>query len=353
MNEVLELVAEQPDDRRLFGDVAGLIEAARSHAAAQVNSALVVLYWSIGRRIREDVLGCERAEYGTETVKRLADRLTARYGRGYGRRNLFSMIEFAEAYPDLGIVQTLSAQLAWSHFIVLLQVPDQQKREFLTLICARERWSGPTLRGKLDDKLFERAVVAAGPISCLEEELAELRVTGATSARMAFRDPYVLDFLGLPPQHSEREFETAILSEMQRFLTELGAGFAFLERQKRITVDGADYHLDLLFFNLRLKRLVVIELKTRDLEPGDKGQMELYLAWLNRHEREDWQEPAIGLILCRRKGAQQAELLGLDRGDIRAARYLTDHLADDIQRRFEEVVDAERERMRREEEAEG
>lgn len=351
MNEVLELVAEQPDDGQLFGDVAGLIEAARTHAAVQVNSALVLLYWSIGRRVREDVLGCERAEYGQEVVKRLAERLTARYGRGYGKRSLLRMIQVVEMFPELGIVSTLSTQLAWSHFVVLLQVPEQQKREFLTLMCARERWSVRSLRAKIDDKLFERAVTAAGPVSGLEAELAELRATGCTSARMAFRDPYVLDFLGLPPQHSERELETAILNEMQRFLTELGAGFAFLERQKRIIVDGADYHLDLLFFNFRLKRLVAIELKTRDLEPVDKGQMELYLAWLNRHEREEWQEPPIGLILCRRKGPQQVELLGLDIGDIRAARYLTDQLAGDIQRRFEEVIDAERERMQREEEA--
>ncbi len=353
MSEALGSVDGRPDDERLFGEVAGLIEAARSHAAAQVNSALVVLYWSIGRRIREDVLGCERAEYGREVVKQLAERLSARYGRGYGWRNLFRMLDLVETYPNPEILSTLSTILAWSHFVVLLQVPEQQKREFLTLMCARERWSVRTLRAKISDKLFERAVTAAGPASVMEDELAELRATGTTSARMAFRDPYVLDFLGLPPQHSERELETAILDEMQRFLTELGAGFAFLGRQKRITVDGADYHLDLLFFNLRLRRLVAIELKTRNLEPGDKGQMELYLAWLARYEREEWQEPPIGLILCKGAGPQQVELLGLDIGDIHAARYLTDQLAGDIQHRFEEVLDGERERMQREEEAEG
>ncbi len=339
-----------PEDERLFGDVAGLIEAARSHAAAQVNSTLVMLYWSVGKRIREDVLGCERAEYGQAVVKRLAERLTARYGRGYTMSGLSRMIGFAGAYPDGRIVATLSQQLAWSHFVTLLRVHEQDKREFLALMCAREHWSVRTLRAKIDDKLFERSVAAGGPLATIESELAELRDKGRTTPLMAFRDPYVLDFLGLPAEHTERELENAILDQMQRFLGELGAGFAFVERQKRITVDGADYHLDLLFFNMHLRRLVAIELKTRALRPGDKGQMELYLAWLDRFEREDWQESPIGLILCKDAGPQQVEMLGLDSGAIRAGRYFTEQLTGEIQHRFDQVVDAEHERLERRDE---
>jgi predicted nuclease of restriction endonuclease-like (RecB) superfamily len=324
----------QPADEQLFGDVTSLIEGARRRAAAAVNSELVMLYWSIGKRIREDVLGGERAEYGREILERLGQRLTARYGQGYSRRNLARMLQFAELYPDLEIWPPVAAQLTWTNIVELLTIDEQPKRDFYLAMCAHEHWTKRTLRAKIADKLFERTIDARGSVNGLEVEIAALREGGVTTPGLAFRDPYVLDFLGLDAKHSEADLERAILDEMQRFLLELGADFAFVARQKRIVVDGEDYYLDLLFFHRGMRCLVAVELKTRKLQPGDKGQMELYLRWLDAHERRQGEEPPIGLILCASKGPQQTALLGLDHGEIRAAQYLTQPMREEMQRRL-------------------
>ncbi|TLM74405.1 MAG: DUF1016 domain-containing protein, partial [Actinobacteria bacterium] len=202
-----------------------------------------------------------------------------------------------------------------------------------------ERWSVRTLRAQVDGKLYERTLAASGGgITDLERELAALRESGATPPALTFRDPHVLDFLGLPSEHSESDLEQAILDDMQRFLLELGAGFAFVGRQKRIAVDGEDYHLDLLFYHLGMRCYVAIELKTRKLKPGDKGQMELYCAWLDRYERSELDAPTLGLILCAVKGAEQVSLLGMDDGGIRAARYLTEPLRERMRARLAETA---------------
>lgn len=314
-----------PDDG-LFGDVSELIAGARRRVADAVNGELVMLYWGIGKRIREDVLRCERAEYGQRIVAQLAERLTAEYGRGYSRRQLETMVRFAAEFESEEIAQTLSAKLSWSHIVRLIAIQDAQKREFYALLASRERWTVRTLRSQIDGRLFERTVATQRPISKLEDELASLRETGVPTLDLAVRDPYVLDFLGLPEQHSEADLETAILEEMERFLMELGGDFTFVARQKRITVDGDDYHLDLLFFHRSLRRLVAVELKSDKLRPEHKGQMELYLRWLARYERRPDEEAPVGLILCAEKGDQLVELLELDRGEVRAARYLLEKL---------------------------
>jgi predicted nuclease of restriction endonuclease-like (RecB) superfamily len=313
-------------DRELFGDVSGLIESAKRRVAASVNSELVMLYWSIGKRIREDVLGRERAEYGKRVVAELAEKLTVKFGRGYGRINLTYMVRVAELWPDPPIVQSLSEQLSWTHLVRLIAVEDALEREFYTLMASTERWSVRTLREQIARGLYLRSVATRKPLNSLEAELATLRETGRSTPDLALRDPYVLDFLGLPSEHTEADLESAILEKLERFLTELGGDFAFVARQKRIVVDGDDYHLDLLFFHRGLRRLVAIELKAGKLRPEHKGQMELYLRWLDRYERQLDEEPPLGLILCSEKGPQQVELLELDHGDIRAARYLLEKL---------------------------
>ncbi len=324
----------QPEDEQLFGDVTSLIESARQRAAAAINSELVMLYWSIGKRVREDVLGGERAEYGQEVVRRLAERLTQRYGRGYSRRNLFRMLQFAELHPDERIVPPVAAQLSWTNIVEILTIDEQPKRDFYLAMCAHERWTKRTLRAKIADKLYERTVAARGSVNFIEVEIAALRDHGVTTPDLAFRDPYVLDFLRIDAKHSEADLERAILDEMQRFLLELGADFCFVARQKRIVVDGEDFYLDLLFFHRGMRCLVAVELKTRKLQPGDKGQMELYLRWLDAHERRAGEEPPVGLILCAKKGPEQTALLGLDRGEIRAAQYLTQPMRDEMLRRL-------------------
>ena len=223
----------------LFGDVAGLINVARIRAAAAVNSELVMLYWSVGKRVHEDVLGGERAEYGQAVVKRLAARLTEWYGRGWSQRSIERMVGFAVAYPVLGIAASLMPQLTWTHFIELLTISEEDQRDFYAAFAIHERWSVRTLHAKIAGKLYERTIAARGSAEGLEVDLAALGITGTVAPALAFRDPYVLDFLDLPPEHSEADLERAILDEMQRFLLELGVGFAFVERQKRMTVDGS------------------------------------------------------------------------------------------------------------------
>ena len=328
-----------PMEDALYGDLASLIEDARGRVATAINTELVMLYWGIGKRIRDEVLGGERARYREGVVERIAERLAARFGRGYSRRNLFRMLQFAELYPNSRIVSPLAAQLTWTNIVELLTIDEQPKRDFYMAMCAHEHWSKRTLRAKVDGKLYERTVGTTGSASEIQAHLGTLSVDGITTPALAFRDPYVLDFLGLDPRHSEAQLEQAILDEMQRFLLELGADFCFVARQKRIVVDGADFYLDLLFYHRGMKCQVAIELKTRSLQPGDKGQMELYLRWLDANERRPGEEPPIGLILCSHKGPQQTALLGLDQGEIRAAQYLTAPLRDEMQRRLTAIAD--------------
>ncbi|MDZ4168205.1 MAG: PDDEXK nuclease domain-containing protein [Coriobacteriia bacterium] len=319
-------------DAALFGDVAGLIDGARQRVAVSVNSELVMLYWSVGKRVREEVLGGERAEYGQQVVKRLAEQLTERYGRGWSRWNLERMMRFAEWLPDGEKCAPLAHELTWTNITELLAVSDQRKRDFYLAFCVNERWSKRTLRTKIAGKLYERTVAARGSADELEADLAAMSSTGTVEPTLAFRDPYVLDFLGLAPEHSEADLERAILDEMQRFLLELGVGFAFVERQKRMTVDGRDYRLDLLLYHITMRCYVALELKTRPLAPGDYGQMMLYLRWLDRHQRHEGDAAPIGLILCTEKGPEQVALLGLDSGEVRAAQYVTDEVRAGLER---------------------
>jgi predicted nuclease of restriction endonuclease-like (RecB) superfamily len=291
-----------------------------------------MLYWSIGTRIREDVLGLEKPDYGKEVVARLAERLTARYGRGYSRSNLFRMIQFVEVYGSREIVAPVVRQLTWTHFLQLMALKDPDERRFYETLAAREHWSKRTLAHQIDRRLYQRTLDCRTSDD-LADELAGV-AAGTTTPELALRDPYVLDFLGLDTRHSEADLERAIIDEMQRFMLELGAGFAFVARQKRITVDGDDYYLDLLFYHYRMRCFVAVELKTRKLQPGDEGQMKLYLRWLDRHERGPGDEAPIGLILCTSKGPEQTALLGLDSGEIRAARYITEPMRDEMQRRL-------------------
>ena len=297
-------------DDALFGDVASLIEGARTRAAVAVNSELVMLYWNVGKRVHEEVLGGERAAYGQQVIKSLAAKLTERYGRGWSKPNLLKMVQFAVEYPDNSIVSPLARQLSWTNITELLTIPEQQKRDFYLAFCAHERWSKRILRAKVAGKLYERTIVARGSADGLEVDLAALTTTGIVEPSLAFRDPYVLDFLGLPSEHSEAELERAILDEMQQFLLELGVGFAFVERQKRMTVDGHDYRLDLLLYHITMRCCVALQLKTRPLEPGDYGQMMLYLRWLDAHQRHEGDSAPIGLIMCTQKVPEQVAFFG-------------------------------------------
>ncbi len=308
----------------LLGDIRSLIESAREQTARAVNSALVGMYWHIGKRIREDVLHEKRAEYGEEIVYALSRQLTAEYGRGFDRRNLHYMVRFAEMFPEEQIVNALRSQLSWTHFRELLSLEDGLKRDFYAEMCRIERWSTRTLRHKIGHLLFERTAVAKKPDALIKQDIAALRDEDRLTPDMVFRDPYFLDFLGLTGHHIEKDVEDAILHELEAFILELGSGFTFVARQKRITVDNEDYYLDLLFYHRSLRCLVAIDLKLGKFQAADKGQMELYLRWLEEHDMQPGEERPIGLILCADKSEEHVELLRLNASGIRVAQYLTE-----------------------------
>jgi predicted nuclease of restriction endonuclease-like (RecB) superfamily len=308
----------------LFKDLRALIMEARQDVARQVNSALVLLYWRVGKRIRQDILKEKRAEYGEQIVHTVSAKLVNEFGTGFAEKNLRRMVQFAEAFPDEQIVVTLSRQLGWSHFVAIIPLDDDLKRDFYAEMCRVERWSVRTLRQKISSMLFERTALSRKPVELARQELAQLREEDKLTPDLVFRDPYFLDFLGLRDTYSEKDLETAILRELENFILELGVGFTFVARQKRITVDDEDYYLDLLFYHRKLRRLVAIDLKLGKFQAADKGQMELYLRWLEKYEKQPEEETPIGLILCATKSEEHVKLLQLDKSGIRVAAYLTE-----------------------------
>ena len=307
----------------LLRDVRGMILAARGQVAQIVNASVTMLYWQIGQRIRQDILKDRRADYGERIVVSLSRQLEKEFGRGFAEKNLRRMVQFAELFPDSKIVAALLRQLSWTHFVLLLPVKDQLKRDFYAEMCRMERWSTRTLERKIGGMLFERTAISKKPDKLIRQELAVLRDEDKLTPDLVFRDPYVLDFLKLKDTYSEKDIETAILREIESFILELGAGFCFMERQKRMIIDGRDYALDLLFYHRKLRRLVAIDLKLEEFTAGDKGQMELYLNWLKKHEQGADEAPPLGIILCAGKRQEHVELLELERNGIHVASYLT------------------------------
>lgn len=307
----------------LLGEIRNMIEDSRSYVAVSVNASLTMLYWRIGKRIREDVLKGVRAEYGKEIVLSLSRQLVLDYGNNFSEKNLRRMIQFADVFPSKEIVVSLIRQLSWTHFLALIPLKDALRREFYAEICRMEGWSVRTLRQKIDSMFYERTALSKKPEQLAKAELQKLRTEDKLSPDLVFRDPYFLDFLGLKDRYLEKDLEDAILREMESFLLELGAGFAFLGRQKRIQIDNDDFYIDLLFYNRKLKRLIAIDLKLGDFKAEYKGQMELYLRWLEKHERQLDEEPPLGIILCAGKKHEQIELLELDQSGIHVAEYLT------------------------------
>ena len=330
----------------LLKDLRELIETTRQDVARQVNSTLVLLYWRVGRRIRQDVLKEKRAEYGEQIVATLSIQLVIEFGNGYSRPNLFRMIRFAEVFANEEIVSTLSRQLSWSHFVEIIPLEDDLKRDFYAEMCRIERWSIRTLRQKISGMLFERTALSRKPEKLIREELDALRAEDKLTPDLVFRDPYFLDFLGLKDRYLEKDIEDAIMREMENFILELGVGFTFVARQKRIQVDKDDYYLDLLFYHRGLKRLVAIDLKLGDFKPADKGQMELYLRWLAKYEQKPDEEAPIGLILCAGKKKETIELLELEKSGIRVASYWTKILPRELlQKKLHEAIQHARARL--------
>ena len=312
-----------PSDVALVTEVKQLIHAAKQRAVVAVNAELTLLYWQVGRRIADEVLKGERAEYGQQVVLELAKQLTVTFGKGWSKQQLHHCLRFAESFTDIQIVSTLSGQLSWSHFLELIYVKEPLAREFYAELCAMERWSVRVLRKQVGSLLFERTAISKGSSQLVCNTLAALREGEPMAPALIMKDPYVLDFLELNDQYIEKDLEDAILRDLEQFILELGAGFTFVARQKRLQIDNDDFYIDLLFYNRKLKRLIAIDLKVDNFRHAHKSQMELYLRWLAKYEQEPDELPPLGIILCTGKKQEQIELLELDKSGIHVAEYLT------------------------------
>jgi predicted nuclease of restriction endonuclease-like (RecB) superfamily len=329
-------------------EIRDLIESARSHVAASANLALVNLYWNIGRVITQDIQKNEkRAGYGDLLMERLATTLLRDYGSGYSIHNLRDMRRFFDMFEirqtpsaelDEGRKrQTVSAEireriridfrkhyrLGWSHYRLLLSQSDSIRRMFYFGQTADQRWSVRELRRQIDRGLFERVALSkdSRQLVIREKQKEPVEIVRYDDV---FKDPYVLDFLGLKGSYSEKDLEAAIIRNLEQFLSELGTDFCFIRRQYPMRIDDDDYFLDLLFYHRSLNCLVAIELKIGTFTAADKGQMDLYLAWLKEHEWRRGENEPVGLILCTSKRRQHVELL-LRHGPhkMKVAEYLT------------------------------
>jgi len=307
----------------LFTSIKELIEQSKQEIAVSVNATMSMLYWQIGKRVKTEILQNARAGYGEQIVQSLAAQLELEYGKGFSKRNLFNMMQFAEVFPDEKIVVSLIRQLSWTHILAIIPIEDSLKREFYIEMCKLEKWSVRVFRERIQSLLYERTAISKKPELTIQQDLELLNEEQKLNPDLVFRDPYFLDFLGLNDMYSEKDLETSIIAELQRFIIELGSDFAFMARQKHISIDNRDYYIDLLFYHRRLKCLVAIDLKIGEFEASYKGQMELYLRYLEKYEQVEGENTPIGLILCTGKNEEHVELMQLDKANIRVADYLT------------------------------
>jgi len=344
----------------LLTSVSELLEQAKHAAARSINTILTATYWEIGRRIIDfEQRGARRAEYGISLLQRLAKDLSTRFGRGFGYSNLNLIRQFYLTYSDRRpILQSVIGEsltllnipvdrtllqgfvLSWTHYVRLLPLEEQAKRDFYEEEAQRAGWSVRQLDRQINSMLYERIALSRKRGELLKQ--AERSGSPAT-AEEAIKDPYVLEFLGLPEPVSERDLENALIRHMADFLLELGYGFTFVARQKRLQVGSESYYIDLLFYHRGLRCLVVIDLKVGKFTHADTGQMNLYLNYLMENEMFEGEEPPIGLILCSEKDEAVAHYaLGRLTNKIFASRYKLQLPDPEILKR---EIEAERRRL--------
>jgi predicted nuclease of restriction endonuclease-like (RecB) superfamily len=325
------------NEQMLLADVTEIIEQGRHTIAAHALRTSAYTFWQVGRRINQDVLNNERADYGKQIVSRLATQLTVTYGRTYETRNLRRMMQFSAQFPDFEIVSRFATQLSWSHFVEILPLKSTDAKLYYLEEASRGIIGRDDLRELINRKAYERRNIGN----------AQLSAEGKVPFNV-FKDPYLLDSLGLDDDFAEDDLESAILKEIEKFILEFGKGFAFVEKQKRMIIDGEDFHLDLLLFNRYLRRLVAVELKLGKFHAEYNGQMKLYLKWLDRYERRQWEEEPIGLILCAEGNREQIELMELDKDGIMVAQYWTTLPPKaEFEQRIHSILTETRERMAR------
>ena len=325
------------DEALLFQRVSAIIEGRKYQAAAYANREVTLMFWEVGQYINSVILDFKRAAYGRQIVSTLSTQLVEVYGSTFELRNLRRMLQFAEEFSDGEIVSTLSTQLSWSHIVELLPIKSDEARLYYASDAAQRRLGVRGLRQQISRKAYER------------REIANTQLTDQSAVPFnVFKDPYLLDTLGLRENFLEADLEKAILTELEAFILEFGHGFTFVERQKRMTIDEDDFRLDLLFYQRDLKRLVAVELKLERFRAAFKGQMELYLKWLNRYERRPDENEPIGLILCPTANRAQLELLEMDKAGIVVAEFWT-HLPpqDEFTSRINAIMVEAKERLER------
>ncbi|GHV02495.1 DUF1016 domain-containing protein [Spirochaetia bacterium] len=310
--------------RVLFNKISQIIETSREKVYTAFNTEITLMYWHIGEAIKIDILENQKAEYGKAVVEELSKSLTLEYGRGYSIRNLFNMLKFYEVFNDQEILHTVCAKLSWSHLRQIMYIEESAKRDFYLTMTINEHWSVRTMNERINSMLFERTLISKKPETTIANDLKALRDKKEMSPSLFFRDPYLLDFLNLADTYSEKDLENAILHELERFILEMGRDFAFVGRQVRITINDKDYYIDLLFYHRKLHRLVVVELKLGEFIPEYKGQVELYLNWLEKNEQNSYEERPIAIILCAKKDDEIVELLELDKSGIHVGQYYTE-----------------------------
>ena len=335
-----------PTNTLLIDDIRQIINQARNQVAVNVNAELTLMYWHIGERINREVLGNERAEYGKQIVATVSRQLQEEFGtKGFDVKSIRRMMQFASLFPEFQIVATLSRQLQWSHFVEVIPLKNDLQREFYLTLAASERWSIRQLRKAINGMLYERTAIATKPDELIKQELTELRDNNVLTPDLVFKSPYFLEFTGLKGMYSEKSLEDSLVAHLEQFILELGNGFTFVERQKRMIIDGEDFYLDLLFYHRRLHRLIAIDLKLGKFKAQYKGQMELYLRWLEAHEMEAGEEQPLGLLLCTEGGDEQIELLQLDKSGIKVAQYMTELPSKELlQRQLHKGLEAARQR---------
>ena len=322
--DIAKNIALQPESQRLYMDVCGIIDETRTRVAVYVNAEVCHTNWLIGKRIKEDVLYNKRAEYGKQVIKNLSLHLTERYGKGWGFSTLQHCVRAAYTFTEAEIIYAVRTQFSWTHLRSLMSISDELARKFYMQMCCYEHWDTRTLDQKIDSQLYERTALSCRPEEVIRQTLDETAEKNILVPDLVFRSSYFLDALGLPDSYSEKDLESAIITQLQEFLGEMGSDFAFLARQKRITIDATDYYIDLLFYHRSLHRLVAIDLKLGKFKPEHEGQMRLYLRYLNQNERRDGEESPIGLVLCSEGNTEHIEYLMLDEeSPIKVAQYYT------------------------------
>jgi len=312
------------EDKDILSRISEMIAQARERVAAAINEQMVLLYWNIGKVIKEDIVKNERADYGRQIVQSLSTQLNLKFGKGYSSQNLWYMIQLYNTYPILHSLRGEFKNLSWTHIRTLLPLKDDTKRKFYAVLCQKEQWNTRTLKNRIDSMLYERTALSKLPKKTIENQLQDLQEKDIMTPELVFRDPYVLDFLELRDTYSEKDIENAILNALEKFILEFGKDFYFVERQKRIVLDNEDFYIDLVFYQRRLKCFILIELKLGKFRASYKGQMELYLRYMEKYEMLAGENPPIGLILCSEKGKDQVELLFLPEDKIKVAEYLTE-----------------------------